>query len=91
VPSEAPPYLPIQVLYHTNSEPAPADIVSLFYLKHFVFFITEFVSPTLVRSARRKERGERYKERKLAKQERGVRQTERKREEDPLAVAKVFA
>jgi hypothetical protein len=35
--------------------------------------------------------GDRYKERKLAVQERGFRQTERKREEDPLAVAKVFA
>lgn len=44
-----------------------------------------------MRSARRKEKGERYKERKLAQEERGVRQTERKREEDPLAVAKVFA
>lgn len=52
---------------------------------------TEFVSPSLVRSARRKEKGERYKERKLAQQEQGIRRTERKREEDPLAVAKVFA
>ena len=51
----------------------------------------EFVSPALVRSARRKEKGERYRERKLAQQERGIRQTERKREEDPLAVAKIFA
>jgi ribosome biogenesis protein BRX1 len=55
------------------------------------FFFAEFVSPTLVRSARRKEKGEKYKERKLAEQERGIRRTERKREEDPLAVAKVFA
>lgn len=51
----------------------------------------EFVSPALVRSARRKAKGERYRERKFAQQERGVRQTERMREEDPLAVAKIFA
>jgi len=56
-----------------------------------VFANPEFVPPSLVRSARRKERGEKYKERKLAQQEQGVRRTERKREEDPLAVAKVFA
>jgi ribosome biogenesis protein BRX1 len=52
---------------------------------------TEFVPPSLVRSARRKERGEKYKERKLAQQEKGIRRTERKREEDPLTVAKVFS
>ncbi len=58
----------------------------------FKFFISaEFVSPSLVRSARRKERGEKYKDRKLGQQERGIRRTERKREEDPLAVTKVFA
>jgi len=52
---------------------------------------TEFVSPGLVRSARRKEKGERYRERRVAQQERGIRRTERKREEDGLSVAKVFA
>lgn len=52
---------------------------------------TEFVSPALVRSVRRREKGDRYRDRKLAQQERGIRRTERKREEDALAVAKVFA
>ncbi|KAH9005334.1 ribosome biogenesis protein BRX1 [Lactarius hatsudake] len=56
-----------------------------------VFANPEFVSPAQVRSIRRKARGDRYKERKLAQQERSSRQIERKREEDPLAVAKVFA
>jgi len=56
-----------------------------------VFANPEFVSPTQVRSTRRRERGDRYKERKLAQQERANRQIERKRGEDPLAVAKVFA
>ncbi|KAH9066459.1 Brix-domain-containing protein [Lactarius vividus] len=56
-----------------------------------VFANPEFVSPAQVRSIRRKARGDRYKERKLAQQERSNRQIERKREEDPLAVAKVFA
>ncbi|KAI0302212.1 Brix-domain-containing protein [Russula brevipes] len=56
-----------------------------------VFANPEFVSPALVRSTRRKERGDRYKERKLAQQERGVRQIERRREEDALGVAKVFS
>jgi ribosome biogenesis protein BRX1 len=59
----------------------------IFKASHFI----EFVSPALVRSAGRKEKGERYRERKLAQQERGIRRTERKREEDALAVAKVFA
>jgi ribosome biogenesis protein BRX1 len=49
------------------------------------------VPPAVVRSARRKEKGERYRERKLAERERGVRRTERKREEDPLAVRNIFA
>ena len=75
----------------THHPAAADDCDCLVVLKrHFIFF-AEFVSPALVRSARRKEKGERYKERKLAQEERGVRQTERKREEDPLAVAKVFA
>ncbi|KAH9001098.1 ribosome biogenesis protein BRX1 [Lactarius akahatsu] len=56
-----------------------------------VFANPEFVSPAQVRSIRRKARGDRYKERKLAQQERSSRQIDRKREEDPLAVAKVFA
>ncbi|KAN0140796.1 Brix domain containing protein [Lactarius tabidus] len=56
-----------------------------------VFANPEFVSPAQVRSVRRRERGDRYKERKLAQQERASRQIERKRGEDPLAVAKVFA
>ncbi|KAH9966839.1 ribosome biogenesis protein BRX1 [Russula dissimulans] len=56
-----------------------------------VFANPEFVSPALVRSVRRKEKGERYKGRKLAQQERDNRRREQKREEDALAVAKVFA
>jgi len=56
-----------------------------------VFANPEFVSPSLVRSAKRKEKGEKYKERKHAQREQGIRRIERKREEDPLAVAKVFA
>jgi ribosome biogenesis protein BRX1 len=70
--------------------PAAGIVVGLVVFKAFRFF-AEFVSPALVRSARRQEKGERYKERKLAQEERGVRQSERKREEDPLAVGKVFA
>ncbi|KAI0006195.1 Brix-domain-containing protein [Russula compacta] len=56
-----------------------------------VFANPEFVSPALVRSTRLKERGEKYKERKLAQKERGIRRAVRKREDDALAVAKVFA
>jgi len=56
-----------------------------------LFASTEFVSPALVRSVRRQEKGERYKGRKLAQQERGNRRAERQREEDTLAAAKVFA
>lgn len=84
---EARPYLPIPVRIISRR---PISLLALLYLKHFVFS-AEFVSPALVRSARRQEKGERYKERKLAQEERGVRRSERKREEDPLAVGKVFA
>jgi ribosome biogenesis protein BRX1 len=84
--------LPIQVKAHFLAGPWPGRSCFFVVLKGFRFFNpTEFVSPALVRSSRRKEKGERYKERKLAQQEQGIRRTERKREEDPLAVARVFS
>ncbi|OCH85693.1 Brix-domain-containing protein [Obba rivulosa] len=56
-----------------------------------VFSNPEFVSPAAVRAALNKERGIRYKNRKFAEEERSGRQDLRKREEDELAVSKVFA
>lgn len=53
--------------------------------------IAEFVSPTVVRSAMRREKGERYKERRQAKEERTDRKVARALPEDQLAVSKVFA
>lgn len=51
----------------------------------------EFVSPTVVRTAMRREKGERYKDRRQAKEERTDRKVARALPEDELAVSKVFA
>lgn len=52
---------------------------------------TEFVSPAAVRSALKREKGDKYGQRKHAEQERAEREAVRKLEEDQLAVAKVFS
>lgn len=51
----------------------------------------EFVTPTSIRSAQRREKGSKYAVRKHAQSERSGRQEGRRLEEDELAVAKVFA
>ncbi|KAI0053870.1 Brix-domain-containing protein [Auriscalpium vulgare] len=56
-----------------------------------VFANPEFVTPAAVRSAVRREKGSKYRERKLAQSERAGRKEERKLDEDELAVSKVFA
>jgi len=56
-----------------------------------VFSNPEFISPTAVRSAIRREKGDKYKDRKLAQTERMGRKDLRKLAEDELAVSKVFA
>ncbi|KZV69043.1 Brix-domain-containing protein [Peniophora sp. CONT] len=56
-----------------------------------VFANPEFVPPAVVRSATRREKGDRYRERKLAQAEREVRKENRVLPEDELAVSKVFA
>lgn len=87
------PYLPIQVKSHFLALGRANIVCFCIVIFKSLGFLSpaEFVPPSLVRSARRKEKGEKYKERKLAQQEQGIRRTERKREEDPLAVAKVFS
>ena len=47
--------------------------------------------PAVVRSATRREKGDRYRERKLAQAERAGRKEKRVLPEDELAVSKVFA
>ncbi|KAK7037925.1 ribosome biogenesis protein brx1 [Favolaschia claudopus] len=56
-----------------------------------VFSNPEFVSPSAVRSAIRKEKGSKYGQRKDSEQESSRRKELRKRDEDELAVSKVFA
>jgi len=56
-----------------------------------VYSNPEFISPAAIRSALNRERGNKYKNRKDAEQERSGRKEGRKREEDELAVAKVFS
>jgi len=56
-----------------------------------VYSNPEFISPTAVRSAIRKEHGKKYNIRKNAENEASIRKERRKREEDELAVSKVFA
>ncbi len=53
--------------------------------------VTEFVTPTAVRSAVRREKGDKYGSRKDAQAERGLRKDLRKLAEDELAVSKVFS
>lgn len=53
--------------------------------------VKEFVTPTAVRSAAKREKGEKYGHRKDAQAERGVRKDQRKLDEDELATSKVFA
>ncbi|THH06503.1 hypothetical protein EW145_g4049 [Phellinidium pouzarii] len=56
-----------------------------------VFSNSEFISPAAVRSSIRREKGEKYRIRKETETERHVRREDRRREEDELAVRKVFA
>ncbi|EPT04104.1 hypothetical protein FOMPIDRAFT_1022173 [Fomitopsis schrenkii] len=56
-----------------------------------VYSNPEFISPAAVRSALRREKGDKYGKRKTAETERADRKERRKREEDELAVSKVFA
>ncbi|KAJ6597117.1 ribosome biogenesis protein BRX1 [Mycena vulgaris] len=56
-----------------------------------VFSNPEFISPSAVRSAMRREQGTKYGHRKDAEQESTRRKELRKRSEDELAVSKVFA
>ncbi|KAJ7632898.1 ribosome biogenesis protein BRX1 [Roridomyces roridus] len=56
-----------------------------------VFSNPEFISPSAVRSAIRKEQGTKYGERKDAQEDSAIRKELRKRDEDELAVSQVFA
>ncbi|KIY43527.1 Brix-domain-containing protein [Fistulina hepatica ATCC 64428] len=56
-----------------------------------VFSNPEFISPAAVRSAIRREKGAKYGQRKMAELENERRKAARAREEDKLAVAKVFS
>jgi hypothetical protein len=66
-------------------------------LVHFRFRVAddgsgpEFVSPTAIRSAIRREKGKKYNMRKDAQLESSKRREGRKRNEDELAVSKVFS
>jgi ribosome biogenesis protein BRX1 len=59
-------------------------------IEHVLTFVTEFISPAAVRSAVRREQGDRYRVRKEAEQDRASRREGLGRD-DELAVAKVFA
>ncbi|EJD05696.1 ribosome biogenesis protein BRX1 [Fomitiporia mediterranea MF3/22] len=56
-----------------------------------VFANPEFVSPAVVRSAIRREKGEKYRTRQESKMQRHERREDRRMDEDELAVRKVFA
>nr|VWP00654.1 Probable membrane NADH dehydrogenase NdhA [Ganoderma boninense] len=56
-----------------------------------VYSNPEFVTPAAVRSAMRREKGDKYGSRKHAQAERGARKDLRRLDEDELAVSKVFA
>ncbi|KZT71423.1 Brix-domain-containing protein [Daedalea quercina L-15889] len=56
-----------------------------------VYSNPEFISPAAIRSALKRQKGDRYGKRKAAEVERTERKEGRRREEDELAVSKVFA
>ncbi|KAI0929029.1 hypothetical protein AcW1_006088 [Taiwanofungus camphoratus] len=56
-----------------------------------VYSNPEFISPAAVRSALKREKGDKYGKRKHAEHERSGRKERRKREEDELTTAKVFS
>ncbi|OBZ69172.1 Ribosome biogenesis protein BRX1 [Grifola frondosa] len=56
-----------------------------------VYSNPEFISPAAVRSALKREKGEKYVSRKHAEEDKSGRKERRRREEDELAVAKVFS
>ena len=53
--------------------------------------VTEFISPAAIRSALKRSKGDGYRMRKDAEDESARRKELRKRDEDDLAVSKVFA
>ncbi len=59
--------------------------------RDLMVFSTEFISPGAVRSAIKREQGDKYRSRKESQMERSQRQEDRRLEEDELAVRKVFA
>jgi ribosome biogenesis protein BRX1 len=61
------------------------------FLAHELTSQIEFVTPASVRSVIRHARGDKYRQRKEAQEETSKRKVLRKRDEDALAVSKVFA
>lgn len=66
-------------------------LLSLSSLDSSNHYPSEFVSPAAIRSSIRKEHAKKYNVRKDAEQEESRRKEQRKRDEDELAVSKVFA
>ena len=80
------------VYSNPGAHPLPIHLVfTLTLMLMFMRSVTEFVTPAAVRSAMRREKGEKYGSRKDAQAERGMRRDLRRLEEDELAVSKVFA
>ena len=73
-------YMPILVCTLTNSRPCSR-------IDTFI----EFVTPASARSIARQSKGDKYRQRKDAQEEVSKRKELRKRDEDVLAVSKVFA
>ena len=71
----------------------PGETTPFFLAKRISFtdVAAEFVTPAAIRAAMRREKGDKYGSRKHAQAERSIRKDLRKREEDDLAVSKVFA
>jgi ribosome biogenesis protein BRX1 len=70
-----------RILVRLHSDGAKGDI----------YCCTEFISPAAVRSAMKREKGIKYGVRKESQEESLKRKELRRREEDELAVPKVFA
>ena len=73
------------------SNPGKASFIYLWTTLVSLYYFLEFISPTAVRSAIRREKGGKYNYRKDTQAESTLRKELRKLGEDDLAVSKVFA
>lgn len=69
----------------------PGSLLVLLHIRMTHLKLLEFVTPTAIRSLLRQKKGDKYNSRKDSQEESARRKELRRREEEVLAVSKVFA